>query len=314
MNIDKLIGQLNAETKEERLEALLTLTAAIEGGRIPRPPRGNDVNNHIHTSYSFSPYSPAKAVWMSLQAGLATAGLMDHDSAAGAEEFIRAGEIAGLLTTVGVECRVDMSGTSVAGRRLNNPDQAGIAYVALHGIPHTQLGTVREFFRPFIEKRVSRSRAMTEKLNGIFADFGILPDFDRDVLPLSNFADGGTVTERHLLFALAKAIIKKCGKGAVLVDFLRQELGVALSGKPADWLADAANPFYDYDLLGALKSSFLERFYIPAAEECPKVSDWLALCERVGGISAYAYLGDVGLSVTGDKKAQRFEDAFLPDL
>ncbi|MBR4257281.1 MAG: PHP domain-containing protein, partial [Clostridia bacterium] len=33
-----------------------------------------------------------------------------------------------------------------------------------------------------------------------------------------------------------------------------------------------------------------------------------------GAISAYAYLGDVGDSVTGDKKAQKFEDDYLPLL
>ena len=34
----------------------------------------------------------------------------------------------------------------------------------------------------------------------------------------------------------------------------------------------------------------------------------------LGAISAYAYLGDVGESPTGDKKAQKFEDDYLPLL
>jgi len=34
----------------------------------------------------------------------------------------------------------------------------------------------------------------------------------------------------------------------------------------------------------------------------------------VGAISAYAYLGDVGDSVTGDKRAQKFEDDYLDEL
>ena len=33
-----------------------------------------------------------------------------------------------------------------------------------------------------------------------------------------------------------------------------------------------------------------------------------------GGIAAYAYLGDVGNSVTGDKKAAKFEDDYLDEL
>ena len=58
----------------------------------------------------------------------------------------------------------------------------------------------------------------------------------------------------------------------------------------------------------------VEKFYIPATEECPDVTDFLALAKEIGAIPAYAYLGDVGSSVTGDKKAQKFEDDFLPEL
>ncbi|MDR2073625.1 MAG: PHP domain-containing protein, partial [Spirochaetaceae bacterium] len=34
----------------------------------------------------------------------------------------------------------------------------------------------------------------------------------------------------------------------------------------------------------------------------------------IGAIPAYAYLGDVEESPTGDKRAEQFEDAFLPEL
>ena len=40
----------------------------------------------------------------------------------------------------------------------------------------------------------------------------------------------------------------------------------------------------------------------------------LKLADDIGAISAYAYLGDVGDSVTGDKRAQKFEDDFLDEL
>ena len=32
-------------------------------GRLPRVDRTHYINNHIHTTYSFSPYSPADAVY-----------------------------------------------------------------------------------------------------------------------------------------------------------------------------------------------------------------------------------------------------------
>jgi len=55
----------------------------------------------------------------------------------------------------------------------------------------------------------------------------------------------------------------------------------------------------------------VDRFYIPAADELPHISDFIAAARSAGAISAYAYLGDVGDSVTGDKKAQKFEDDYL---
>ena len=79
-------------------------------------------------------------------------------------------------------------------------------------------------------------------------------------------------------------------------------------------LLDPENPHYLYDLLGLLKGELVPRFYIDAGDECPDVREALRLSEELGAISAYAYLGDVTDSVTGDKRAQRFEDAYLDEL
>ena len=95
----------------------------MDQGKIPYPKKMGYINNHIHTTYSFSPYSPTKAIWMAFNAGLATAGIMDHDTISGAGEFIEAGRIMGMATTIGIECRVDFSKTPIGGRRINNPDQ-----------------------------------------------------------------------------------------------------------------------------------------------------------------------------------------------
>jgi len=99
-------------------------------------------------------------------------------------------------------------------------------------------------------------------------------DYEGEVLPLSMHGKGGSVTERHILFALAKG---------------------------------------DYGKLAALKSEF--RDYIPAGrEECPDIEKVLAFANENGIIATYPYLGDVTRSVTGDKKAQKFEDDYLDEL
>ncbi|HHW00836.1 MAG TPA: PHP domain-containing protein [Clostridiaceae bacterium] len=308
------IENLNNDDVNIRLDSLRKLKEGIEKGDIARPVSGEDVNNHIHSIYSFSPYSPSKAIWMAYTAGLTTAGIMDHDSISGAYEFIEAGKIIGIATTIGVECRTDFSKTPLNGRRINNPDQKSVAYVALHGIPHTEIDKVKEFFKPYLAERNKRNRLMVDRINDIFNQYGVTIDFDADVVPLSKSAEQGSITERHILYALSLRLIEVFGKGNRLVDFLKNELKLNLSSKVENYLLDGNNEHYAYDLLGALKSDLVEKFYIDATAECPDIKEVINFAREIGAISAYAYLGDVGNSVTGDKKSQKFEDDYLDEL
>jgi hypothetical protein len=95
------------------------------------------------------------------------------------------------------------------------------------------------------------------------------------------------------------------------MDFLAQDLKLDIKPRILEYLLDGSNEFYEYDLLGVLKSDMVEKFYINADAECPDVRDVLKLSKDTGSISAYAYLGDVGDSVTGDKKTQKFEDDYI---
>jgi hypothetical protein len=311
---NQLIDNLNHAELSVRLDSLMQLMWKIKNSELERPVSGQDVNNHIHTFYSFSPYSPTKAIWMAYTAGLATAGIMDHDSISGAEEFIDAGKITGIATTIGVECRADMSKTPLNGRRINNPDQNSIAYVALHGIPHTQIEKVKAFFRPYTQHRNTRNCKMVEKINKLIEPNGFTLNFENDVVPVSNFKNGGSITERHILYALALKLISHLGKGQALVGFLRDTLHLNISAKLEGCLTDMSNPHYEYDLLGLLKSELVSSIYVDAAEECPDITEIIRLADSIGAISAYAYLGDVGNSVTGDKKAQKFEDDYIEEL
>lgn len=310
-NIEELINNLNHNKPSTRLYSLSHLIKAAKSGVYDVIPVSGHVNNHIHTNYSFSPYSPSKAIWMAFTSGLSTAGIMDHDSISGATEFIEAGRIAGMATTIGIECRADFSGTPLNGKRINNPDQDSIAYVAIHGIPHTQIPKVSEFFSTYRHLRNERNKKMIEKINGLIYMTGIQLSFEHDIKPLSKFDEGGSITERHLLYGLSLKLIEKYGMGESLIEALKNYLQMRIRAKLLNLLLDSANPYYDYDLLGLLKSDLVQSFYIDAAEECPPISDLLAFSREIGGISAYAYLGDITDSVTGDKKAQKFEDDYL---
>jgi hypothetical protein len=83
----------------------------------------------------------------------------------------------------------------------------------------------------------------------------------------------------------------------------------------AGYLADPSNGFLLFDLLGVLKSSFMEKIFLqPDGNECIPVAQAIGFCEQIGGIPTYAYLGDITDSPTGDKKAERFEDGYLDEL
>ena len=302
-----ILNKLNVPTKEERLLNLReVLKNTVFPAMVPQY-----INNHIHTTYSFSPYSPTAAVYAARMEGLCTAGIIDHDSISGAKEFLEAAKLVDMPVTIGMECRVSMDGTRLEGRRTNNPDQVGVSYMTIQGVPHDQIDTLTEFFRPYQAARHARNRKMTEKINALLP--GISLDYDRDVLPLSMAAENGGVTERHLMYALAIKLVQQVGKGEGMVQKLA-EMGLNLSQKQTEQMLDTAYPFYEYDLLGILKSAFVPQIFIDATDECPKLSDMVKLCAEVDAYLCYAYLGDVGDSVTGDKKAQKFEDDYLEDV
>jgi hypothetical protein len=213
--------------------------------------------------------------------------------------------------TIGMECRVSMDGTRLEGRRTNNPDQVGVSYMTIQGVPHDQIDTLTQFFRPYQQARHDRNRKMIEKINDLLP--GIHLDYDRDVLPLSLAAENGGVTERHLMYALALKLETQVGRGQTMVDKL-ESMGLTLFEKQKAQMMDTEYPFYAYDLLGILKSAFVPQIFIDATDECPKLKDMVKLCADVDAYLCYAYLGDVGDSVTGDKKAQKFEDDYLDDV
>ena len=242
--------------------------------------------------------------------GLCTAGSIDHDSISGAEEFLEAAKIVDMPVTIGMEARVSMDGTRLEGRRTNNPDQVGVSYMTIQSVPHNKISTLTEFFKPYQAARHARNRKMLERINTLV---GVDLDYDRDVLPLSMAAENGGVTERHLMYALALCLEQQVGRGQPMVDKLT-DMGMTLSEKQKTLLLDTEYPFYAYDVLGMLKGTFVPKIFIDATDECPKLSDMVKLCKDVDAYLCYAYLGDVGDSVTGDKKAQKFEDDYLDDV
>jgi hypothetical protein len=308
-----------AAAREERLAALKALLRDVPeerpgGAAVPRA--SGEINNHIHTIYSFSPYSPSMAAYRSRAAGLAVAGSVDHDSVGAAEEMLDACAILGIGGTVGFELRVSCADSPFSGRKLNNPDSLGIAYMTVQGIARRYLAKAAAFLAPINEARGRRNRKMTAAVSALLSAAGYKAlEYERDVLALSKANEGGSVTERHILAAAARVMLESHGQGPGLVAALGSRLGIAVPAKIAAHLTDPLNPHGLYDLLGLLKAGFLDRVFVqPGDDECLPVGRVTDFARSIGAIPAYAYLGDVAESPTGDKKAENFEDGFLDEL
>lgn len=312
---DKIIRELNSSNKRSRLFGLEKIYKLIEIGK-EQFKKTEEVNNHVHTIYSFSPYSPSMAAYLAWKAGLQAVGIMDHDSVSGCKELIEACKIIGIASTVGFELRVNFSGTIVKGRKLNNPDSKNIGYIAIHGIPESKLPEAKKFLNPIKVARNKRNKKILAKLTNLIKNYGMEEiDFSKEIYNISQAKEGGSITERHILYTFARKIIQKAGKGEKLISFLKDNLDIVLSEKIKKFLLDENNQFYLYDLLGILKSSFLDKIFIqPDYEECISVYKAVKFSNSINAIPAYAYLGDVTDSPTGDKRAEKFEDDFLEEL
>jgi len=280
------------------------------------PERRGEVNNHIHTCYSFSPYAPAEAAYGAWLAGLDAVGIIDHESISGCQEMEDAGRLIGLPTTCGCELRVSANGTKLEGRKINNPDSPSLLYMVCHGIPSRSRSKFDAFLKPIRRARAKRMKRQVAALNEILMDAGLmLLDFRADVESISMSQRGGSITERHIFYALAQKMLARFGRGAPLISALRKSLSLEIPALAEERLSDKDNSHFLYDLLGLFKSALAPNFYQePSPEECLPV---MRVCEMVndwGAISCYPYLGDVGNSPTGDKRAEAFEDSWLNEL
>ncbi len=293
---------------------------------------GAEVNNHIHTIYSFSLYTPSMAALRAFEAGLEVAGSVDHDSISAAREMTEACAVLGLGGVTGCELRVsfreaaDGGMSPFASRKINNPDSAGIVYMTIQGVPAYNIDRLDAFLAPIRARRNMRTVAMAAAASHLLEAAGIPGiSMEKDILPLSMASEGGGITERHLCRAVAERMIAHydapgtatdtAGHGRGLVAGLEKDFGIKVTSKVAALLSDPANAIAVYDLINVLKTGFLDRIFIqPDESECIPVCEAVAFARSIGAIPAYAYLGDVGESPTGDKKAEKFEDDYLDEL
>ena len=121
---------INSFDAEERRRALAA--EAAKGG-FPAP--GTNLNMHCHSFFSYNPdsMSPSAIALEAKKRGLSAAGLCDFDVLDGLDEFLEAGEVLSLKTTVNLETRAYMR--EFADADVNSPGEPGVVYMMGAGFP-----------------------------------------------------------------------------------------------------------------------------------------------------------------------------------
>lgn len=217
--IESLEKQLDSFDPAQRRAALLTLLQRSRAGGSALPEPGTEVNLHAHTFFSYNAYgySPSKYAWLARKAGLAVAGVVDFDVLDALEEFLEAGQLAGLKTCVSLESRVFVP--EFATRVINSPGEPGIAY-------HMGVGFTRAVQNPFLDEMRSaaaqRTRDLLARVNAFLRPVEL--DFEKEVAPLT---PNGNATERHLCEAFERKAAQMFPDAAQLAAFWKEKLGEA---------------------------------------------------------------------------------------
>ncbi len=67
---------------------------------------------------------------------------------------------------------------------------------------------------------------MVERINELIDDINL--DFKNDIIPISFSKDGGSITERHILYALGKKIIEATKSRENLIAFISDKLEIQI--------------------------------------------------------------------------------------
>lgn len=220
--VERLEDQLNSFDAIARAEALCALMSKVQTGEIHLPPVKEEVNLHIHTffSYNANGWSPSRIAWEAKKHGLVVAGIVDFDVLDGMEEFLSAGEILNLRTTVALETRVFIQ--EYAQHVINSPNEPGISYFMGAGCFQTppQGSEAAETLRSMRITALKRNIQVMHRVNDYLDRVRL--DYDADVLPLT---PSGNATERHLLAAYdAKAQEVFSGDNSALISFWAKAL------------------------------------------------------------------------------------------
>ncbi len=200
MNTVLLEEDLKSFDPSVRRKALEELVAE-HGAKLP--PAGTNVNMHFHSffSYNAEDYSPSRIAWEARKAGLYAAGLCDFDVLDGLDEFVQAGYLLGLKTSVNVETRAYLD--EYTDVDITSPGEQGVTYIMGAGFAKMlEPGTVQaDGLNGYRQRAGQRNKTLIDRINAALPEIAI--SYENDVQPLT---PAGAATERHIVKAYINRI------------------------------------------------------------------------------------------------------------
>lgn len=311
---EMVISGLNSWDSAQRRATTTVLKNIEKSDRWFAPKtRERDIKLFLKTSYSSGPYSPTALAYKCYENGSKIVGICDSETLSGAKEFYETCRTLGMGCSIGVQVKTVLIKPKL-NRRINNMYQPDIANLAIIGIPYEKIDYVNNFLAKHRGYRSDRVQRITDLINRQYKKIGVSIDFKRDVLPISNEKEGGTVTEMHVILALCNQLVLRYGKGQNLVDVLRVQMDITIPEKSRKLLITSSDEnSFVYDLQNILRNE-IRRFYIEADKECCSISDLRKIAEECQAILTYEYMGDIEQTVFGEVRAEAYEDDILDYL
>ena len=268
--------QLDSFRPTERGEALRQLASPTAGRLVAGPSAGN-VNMHFHSFFSYNAegWSPSHIVWASRQAGLYAAGLCDFDVLDGLEEFLQAGELLGVRSTVNLETRAFVP--EYAAAEINSPGEPGVTYIMGGGYATVpEAGTPQaQTLAMFRSSSRQRNLDLVARINPHVPDIAV--DYEQDVVPLT---PSDNATERHIIRAYVNKSVAAFGDDEVVAKYWAE-----LLGKPVE---DVRKMLGTPAIEEAARSKLAKRggfgYVQPSENTFPKVDDfvdWVLSCRAI---------------------------------
>lgn len=193
MTAEALTCRLNDFDANKRRQALQRLVAETHF-----PVSGSNFNMHCHSFFSYNAegWSPTRVAYECRRKGLSAAGLCDFDVLDGLDEFLEAGHLLGLRSTVHLETRAYVA--ELSEKDISSPGEPGVTYIMGCGfarVPNPETAQSKTLAQ-LRKGAQSRNLALINRVNTALPAVAI--DYDRDVLPLT---PKDVATERHIVRA-----------------------------------------------------------------------------------------------------------------